>query len=142
MGKTLLNQYAKSLRKNNTDAENHLWYYLRAKRLGYKFKRQVPISSFIVDFICYEKKLIIELDGGQHQQNNIYDEQRTIKLNSLRFKVLRFWNNDVLQKRESILDVICHALSSILSREKNWFSCFSFFRGRGGGLVLILKFSP
>ncbi|WP_156413346.1 DUF559 domain-containing protein, partial [Legionella spiritensis] len=60
-----------------TDAERHLWYYLRANRPGFKFKRQVPISDYIVDFACLEKRLIIELDGGQHLHNQIYDTKRT-----------------------------------------------------------------
>ena len=66
MEKAILRQYARDLRRNSTDIEKHLWYYLRANRLGYKFKRQVPIEGFIVDFVCFQKCLIIELDGGQH----------------------------------------------------------------------------
>ena len=65
MEKSVLRQRARDLRKNSTDAERHLWYYLRANRLGFKFKRQVPIGEYIVDFVCLEKRLIIELDGGQ-----------------------------------------------------------------------------
>ncbi len=64
MEQSVLRQRARDLRKNSTDAERHLWYYLRANRLGFKFKRQVPIGEFIVDFVCLEKRLIIELDGG------------------------------------------------------------------------------
>ena len=64
MEKSVLRQRAQDLRKNSTDAEMHLWYYLRASRLGFKFKRQVPIGEYIVDFVCLEKRLIIELDGG------------------------------------------------------------------------------
>ena len=77
MDKAKLLQYARELRKNSTGAEKHLWYSLRANRMGYKFKRQVPIGSFIVDFVCIEKRLIIELDGGQHQTNQAYDAHRT-----------------------------------------------------------------
>jgi len=63
LDKAILRQHAKTLRKNSTDSEKRLWYYLRANRLGFKFKRQVPIGAYIVDFVCLEKQLIIELDG-------------------------------------------------------------------------------
>jgi very-short-patch-repair endonuclease len=69
MEKSVLRQRARDLRKNSTDAERHLWHYLRASRFGFKFKRQVPIGEYIVDFVCLEKRLIIELDGGQHMDN-------------------------------------------------------------------------
>jgi very-short-patch-repair endonuclease len=95
MDKSTLRQRARDLRKNSTDAERQLWYYLRANRLGFKFKRQVPIGAYIVDFACLEKRLIIELDGGQHMDNKIYDTNRTDWLMTHRFKVLRFWNRDV-----------------------------------------------
>ena len=111
-----LRQYARNLRKNSTDSERQLWYYLRAKRLGYKFKRQVPIDYFIVDFVCFEKHLIIELDGGQHQEMRVYDKQRTEALRKKGFQVLRFWNNDVLENIEGVLEAITQALSPALSR--------------------------
>lgn len=112
-----LRQYARDLRKNSTDAEKRLWYFLRANRLGFKFKRQVPIKRFIVDFVCHEKCLIIELDGGQHQTNQEYDEQRTVELSRCGYQVLRFWNNDVLRETNTVLKVIHKALSPTLSRE-------------------------
>lgn len=118
MEKSLMRQRARDLRKGSTDAERHLWYYLRARRLGYKFKRQVPIGGFIVDFVCHEKQLIIELDGGQHQANQAYDEQRTAKLMQRGFQVLRFWNHDVLQLTDDVLRVIYSSLSPTLSRKK------------------------
>jgi very-short-patch-repair endonuclease len=93
----VLRQRAKTLRRQSTDSEKHLWYYLRANRLGYKFKRQVPMGVYIVDFVCLEKRLIIELDGSQHFDNQSYDRARTGWFNAHGFKVLRFWNNDVLQ---------------------------------------------
>jgi very-short-patch-repair endonuclease len=117
MDKSTLRQHARDLRKNGTDAERHLWYYLRANRFGYKFKRQVPIKRFIVDFVCLERRLIVELDGGQHQDNQAYDDQRTIELNQVGFQVLRFWNNDVLMNTEGVLEVIRQTLSPTLSRE-------------------------
>ena len=98
---------AKSLRKSQTDAEIKLWYYLRAHRfMGLKFKRQKPIGKYIVDFICIEQKLIIELDGGQHADKVDYDEQRTKFLENEGYQVLRFWNNQVLQEMESVLEAI------------------------------------
>jgi very-short-patch-repair endonuclease len=110
MEKSTLKQRARDLRKNSTDAEKHLWYHLRANRLGFKFKRQVPVGEYIVDFVCLEKRLIIELDGGQHMDNQIYDTKRTDWLMVRGFKVLRFWNNDVFQQTPSILEVIMTAL--------------------------------
>ena len=117
--KTLLKQYARELRKNSTDAEKRLWYFLRANRLGFKFKRQVPVKNFIVDFVCHEKRLIIELDGGQHQTNQVYDELRTIELNRCGFQVLRFWNTDVLRETNMVLEVIYKTLSPTLSHAQD-----------------------
>ncbi len=113
MDKSILRQHAKNLRKQSTDTERHLWYNLRANRLGFKFKRQVPIGTYIVDFVCLEKRLIVELDGGQHLDNQKYDMKRTAWLNARGFKVLRFWNNDVLQQTTSVIEVIMHALAKI-----------------------------
>jgi len=110
MEKSTLRQRARDLRKNSTDAERYLWYHLRANRLGFKFKRQVPIGVYIVDFVCLEKRLIIELDGGQHMDNQTYDTKRTDWLIAHGFKVLRFWNNEVFQQTSSILEVIMTAL--------------------------------
>jgi very-short-patch-repair endonuclease len=110
MEKFVLRQRARDLRKNCTDAERHLWYYLRANRLGFKFKRQVPIGQYIVDFICLEKRLIIELDGSQHMDNQAYDRTRSNWLMAHGFKVLRFWNHDVFQQTSSVLEVIMTAL--------------------------------
>lgn len=108
--KSKLGEYACLLRKNSTDAEKHLWYNLRANRLGHKFKRQVPIGPFIVDFVCKEKHLIVELDGGQHQTAELYDEQRTLFLSKRGFQMLRFWNNEVLLQTEVGLEMIRQAL--------------------------------
>ena len=111
MDKSILRLRAKNLRKQSTDTERHLWYNLRANRLGFKFKRQVPIGTYIVDFVCLEKRLIIELDGSQHFDNQKYDIERTDWLNAHGFKVLRFWNNDVLQQTTSVIEVIMDALT-------------------------------
>jgi very-short-patch-repair endonuclease len=100
-------QHARSLRSQQTDAEARLWYHLRAHRfLGLKFKRQQPIGPYIVDFICMQKSLVIELDGGQHAQAHAYDAQRSAYLEAQGFRVLRFWNNEVLNDTESVLDEI------------------------------------
>ena len=115
MDKAILRQHARNLRKNSTDAEKHLWYNLRANRLGFKFKRQVPMGTYIVDFVCLEKHLIIELDGGQHLDNQVYDLKRTDWLQLQGFKVIRFWNHDVLQQTTSVLEVILQALRPTLS---------------------------
>jgi very-short-patch-repair endonuclease len=98
---------AKRLRHEMTDAEQRLWHYLRAHRfLGLKFKRQKPIGPYIVDFICTERWLVIELDGGQHQQQVQYDQQRQCFLESRGYRVLRFWNHQVLAETEAVLERI------------------------------------
>ena len=132
MDNARLRRFARDLRKNSTDAERHLWYYLRANRFRFKFKRQVPIHPFIVDFVCFEKRLIIELDGGQHQENLSYDHQRTNELNRLGFQVLRFWNHDVLHRTEEVLEVIRRALSPTLSRDRGQSTVQFPIAGRGG----------
>ena len=134
MDKFTLRHHARNLRKNSTDAERHLWYYLRANRLGYKFKRQVPVKRFIVDFACLERALIVELDGGQHQDNQAYDEQRTIELNQIGFQVLRFWNHDVFIHTTSVLEEIKLALSPALSREQVQCTVHSIGAGEGADL--------
>ena len=107
---------ARVLRKNATNAENRLWYFIRAKRLkGYKFKRQYILGPYIVDFICLEKRLIIELDGSQHIETVEYDKERTHFLNSKGYRVLRFWNNEVLNNIENVLNAILDPLVSLLS---------------------------
>ena len=102
---------AKSLRKRMTDAERRLWYRLRAHRLaGLKFKRQVPIGPFVADFASLSKKIVIELDGGQHS-NNLYDASRDQYMRERGFRVLRFWNNDVLRSTDAILEIMQLAVS-------------------------------
>mgnify|MGYP001994640938 CR=1 FL=1 len=132
MNPSILKERARELRKNSTDTEKHLWYFLRAKRFGYKFKRQVPVGRFIVDFVCLEKRLIIELDGSQHQVNQTYDAERTAELNRAGFQVLRFWNTEILLEIDSVLEVIRQALSPTLFPRNSLNSCSSFRRGRGG----------
>lgn len=106
-----MSDYIRELRQNCTRAENNLWYYLRARRLkGYKFRRQHLVYPFVVDFICLEKKIIIELDGGQHIEQHPYDEKRTAFLQSKGYTVLRFWNNEALYETEEVLNEILLAL--------------------------------
>jgi len=98
---------AKSLRKNQTDVEQLLWRQLRNRQLcQQKFRRQFPVDPYIVDFVCLELKLIIELDGGQHADQIHYDDKRSLFLGQRGFKVLRFWNNDVIENMEGVLEVI------------------------------------
>ena len=99
--------FVKSLRKRSTDAESLLWKHLRAKRLkGLKFRRQEPIGKYIADFVCYEKQIIIEVDGGQHSIDKDRDNERDIWFKGEGFKVLRFWNNEVLTDTEAVLTAI------------------------------------
>ena len=102
-----LTPMARDLRKSSTDAERLLWRHLRAKQLeGLKFRRQEQIGRYIVDFVCYEKELIIEADGGHHALEREKDEERTRWLRSQGFEVLRFWNNEILSNTEGVLEVI------------------------------------
>ena len=104
-------QRARSLRSNMTDAEQFLWQHLRCKQVnGYKFRRQFPLGKYIVDFICLEEKLLIELDGGQHAEQQSYDAMRDDWLKEQGFRVLRFWNDDVFQKTEGVLEMTLGAL--------------------------------
>jgi very-short-patch-repair endonuclease len=98
---------ARMLRKESTDAERLLWKYLRAHRMaGYKFRRQVVIEPYIVDFVCFEAMLVIEADGGQHLEQANEDRRRTAYLESMGYRVLRFWNNEILCDIESVLGKI------------------------------------
>ena len=96
---------ARTLRKNQTDAERKLWHHLRSREFeSVKFRRQQPISRFIVDFVCFEKKIIIELDGSQHTEE--MDKQRDRWLKEQGFRILRFWDNDVFQNMDGVLEEI------------------------------------
>ena len=104
---------ARKLRNNLTEAEKYLWYVLRLKDLGVKFRRQAVIGRYIVDFVCYERRLIVEVDGGQHADSE-YDKERDEWLRGQGFKILRFWNNDILENREGVLENIIEHLQSPL----------------------------
>jgi adenine-specific DNA-methyltransferase len=98
---------ARELRRESTNAERALWQDLRGRRFaGFKFRRQRPIGKFIVDFVCLERRLIIELDGGQHAEQAEYDARRSAALERLGYQVSRFWNVDVLGDRADVLDTI------------------------------------
>jgi adenine-specific DNA-methyltransferase len=102
---------ARALRENSTDAERRLWYYLRHRRLsGYRFRRQMPIGRYIADFVCIRARLIVELDGGQHVESVIDDLERTLHLARSGFRVIRFWNDEVLRRTEAVLESILEAL--------------------------------
>ncbi|MGE4251802.1 MAG: endonuclease domain-containing protein [Parvibaculaceae bacterium] len=104
-------QFARKLRKEQTDAERRLWWHLRNRQLeGWKFRRQFPIGGYIVDFACIDAKLIVELDGGQHSEQGYHDEQRTRALERAGFVVLRFWNSDVLANSEGVIEEILRML--------------------------------
>ncbi len=100
-----LRERAKGMRGGATEAERVMWFRLRAKRfLGLKFKRQVPMGNYIVDFACMELRLIVELDGGQHGEQMAYDGRRSAWLEGRGFTVLRFWNNQVMAELEAVLE--------------------------------------
>jgi very-short-patch-repair endonuclease len=98
---------ARDLRRDQTDVERRLWRRLSNRQLGgYKFRRQVPIDRYFADFACAEARLIVELDGGQHAQQAVYDEQRTRELEACGWHVLRFWNHQVNEQLEGVLETI------------------------------------
>ena len=103
---------AKALRSRQTETEQQLWYHLRARRfMGYKFKRQKPLGPYVVDFVCLKRKLVIELDGGQHA-DSITDQHRDDWLRNQGYTVLRFWNNEIAQQLESVWERVHSVLSS------------------------------
>ncbi len=99
----MLKSFQKALHTNQTNAESRLWYYLRSRRFQrWKFRRQHMLQGYIVDFVCPERKLVIELDGRQHADQQTYDNHCTQVLEKDGFKVIRFWNNDVLTNLEGV----------------------------------------
>jgi adenine-specific DNA-methyltransferase len=104
---------ARELRKTMTDAERALWRHLRLRQIsGYKFRRQQPIGKYIVDFVCFEKKLIVEVDGAHHAEQSAYDIGRSAWLEKEGFRVLRFWDNQVLKETNGVKEMIIKALLS------------------------------
>ena len=106
-----LRPLAANLRRCMTDAENRLWYHLRNRRFhGIRFNRQAVIGGYIVDFLNREHKIIIEVDGAQHQEQQTYDAARSTHLQQQGYRVIRFWNHDVLTQTETVLAVIYEAI--------------------------------
>ena len=102
-----MSNLAKALRQNQTETEKKLWLYLRSRQMvGYKFRRQQPIGPYVVDFCCLKKRLILELDGGQHTSQIEADKRRTQFLEKEGFRVIRFWDNEIFQNREGVLEKI------------------------------------
>src|SRR4051812_44673275 len=107
----MIRSNARQLRLHPSKAQNVLWFYLRNKQLeGLKFRREHVIGPYIVDFVCLSKRLIIEIDGGQHALQTVYDGNRTRWLKGQGFFVLRFWNNQVLRETEAVLVIIAKFL--------------------------------
>ncbi|WP_234902174.1 MULTISPECIES: endonuclease domain-containing protein [Rhizobium/Agrobacterium group] len=106
---------ARQLRQNETDAEYRLWGDLRNRLLnGHKFSRQVPLGAYIEDFVCRDRRLVVELDGSQHAES-ASDEMRTAWLNDQGYDVLRFWNHEVLSERRDVLETILAVLEGKIS---------------------------
>lgn len=98
---------ARQLRKNSTDAERRLWRAIRDRQLdGAKFRRQTPLPPYVGDFVCFEHRLVIELDGGQHAEQERQDRRRTVVLAGRGYRVLRFWNNEVMKNLDGVLESI------------------------------------
>ena len=109
----MTNSRARQLRTRQTDAERKLWFLLRDRRLNdAKFRRQVPIGNYIVDFVCQEAKLIVEVDGSQHADQVAYDDARSKWLASVGYRVLRIWNNDLTENEDGVLTAILNELDS------------------------------
>lgn len=104
-------QLARKLRSEPTDAERCLWWKLRHRQLaGFRFRRQHPVGRFVLDFVCLERKLVVEVDGGQHDEQSAKDEERTTWLEAQGFRVLRFWNHEVLGNTDAVLEEILRAV--------------------------------
>ena len=102
-GVAMANDVARKLRRNPTEAEKRLWSILRDRQLGCRFRRQQPIDHYIVDFVCLERRLIVEVDGGQHAADG---PARTAYLEAQGFKLIRFWNNEVLSNLDGVAEAI------------------------------------
>jgi len=101
------------MRREPTECERKFWSRVRDRRLGgHKFKRQMLIGGYIADFVCVERKLIVELDGGQHADNKEYDEKRDAFLRSRGFRVIRIWNVELLQSLDNVLDMLSTELNA------------------------------
>lgn len=111
-GPESFNARARALRRHATDAEQLLWRQLRGRRLdGHKFRRQVTIEPYIVDFLCFEAKLIVEADGGQHAEQKSHDAERSAQLEAMGYRVMRFWNHEILNETQAVLEQIRRGLA-------------------------------
>jgi very-short-patch-repair endonuclease len=111
VGGAMYRKLARELRKNMTDKERLLWSKLRGKQFGgFKFRKQAPIGDFIVDFVCFDRKVIVELDGDQHAVSVEADKKRSEWLRSQGFRVLRFWNHEVIEDADMMMEAIWLAL--------------------------------
>ena len=105
-------RFARELRRNMTDAEKRLWYHLRGYRMqGRKFRRQQPVGHYIVDFVHFGSGVIVEADGGQHN-DSVRDKDRDAWLQTQGFRILRFWNHDILRNTETVLEQIRMAVEA------------------------------
>ena len=109
--------HAIELRKESTPAERKLWAVIRNDQLGVNFRRQHAVGNYIPDFVCVQKKLIIELDGSQHLEQQEYDQERTNFLESLGYKVIRFWNNDVTNNIDGVILAVIYAMENETTKE-------------------------
>ena len=104
---------ARELRSSLTDAEQRLWHILKRRQIaGVKFRRQQPIGPFIVDFVCFDPRVVVEVDGGQHAEQLREDQTRTRWLEAQGYRVLRFWNNDVLANSEAVGQAIFYVVEN------------------------------
>jgi very-short-patch-repair endonuclease len=102
-GKAMAHEFARHLRRNMTDAEQFAWKRIRGRQIaGFRFRRQAPIGPYIADFVCYEAKLVFELDGGQHAERVEHDAERTRWFEGEGFRVVRFWNHEVLTDWDTV----------------------------------------
>ncbi|MBM3524995.1 MAG: endonuclease domain-containing protein [Alphaproteobacteria bacterium] len=101
----MANDFARAARKVPTDAERRLWWRLRARQLGVKFRRQVPLGPYVVDFVCFEARLVVECDGGQHAESAL-DATRDAWFEREGYRVLRFWNHEVLRETDAVIERI------------------------------------
>ena len=105
--------FAKHLRRNQTSAEQLVWSELRGRRCGgYKFRRQVPLDKYVVDFLCVAQKLIIEIDGPSHEDSEDYDSNRTSILESMGYHIIRLTNEDIYEDLDASLETIWYALEN------------------------------
>ena len=105
---------ARTLRQNMTEAERRVWRILRSEQIkGYKFRRQVPIGRYIADFVCHEARLIVEIDGGQHDRSSLQEAERNSFLQNEGYRILRFWNNEILATLDGVHETIAGELDRI-----------------------------